>query len=227
MVINQKPLATVFGSSVSERAVVVLVHGLWMTGLDMTLLRLRLRRQGFLVRQFRYRTVHCNLRQNAERLQKFLATLPATTTHFIGHSLGGLVIRRLFHDYPQQQPGRIVTLGTPHHGSYVARFFAHNRPLKQLLGKSLSALTGSVPPWQGERELGSIAGSLPIGVGRVVRGLATPNDGTVAVEETVLEQMSDHLVLPVSHMGMLVSARVVTQAGYFLRHGHFIRGEIG
>lgn len=212
-------------SSLAERPVVVLVHGLWMTGLDMTLLRIRLRQQGFSVKQFSYRAVRCDLRQNAERLNQFLMTIHAGTIHLVGHSLGGLVIRRLLHDFPEQRPGRMVTLGTPHQGSHVARFFARSHPLKRLLGKSIPALTGSVPPWQGRRTLGSIAGSLAVGVGGVLRGLPVPNDGTVAVEETRLANMSDHLTLPVSHMGMLVSARVAAQTGFFLRYGHFKRPE--
>lgn len=200
---------------------VVLIHGLWMTGLDMTLLRFRLRKQGFSVVQFRYHTLQCSLQQNSARLQKFLATIPGNTVHLVGHSLGGLVIRRLFHDFPEQRPGRIVTLGTPHQGSHVARVLGCRRPARRLFGKSLRALKGELPVWRGQRELGSIAGNLPLGSGMFVPGLPRPNDGTVAVEETQLELMSDHLILPVSHMGMLVSAKVAAQVGYFLRQGCF------
>jgi hypothetical protein len=32
---------------------------------------------------------------------------------------------------------------------------------------------------------------------------------------------SDHIVLPVSHLGMLVSARVAREVGLFLTQGHF------
>ena len=62
-----------------------------------------------------------DLQQNAAALQVFLRTLPAGTVHLVAFSLGGLVVRALFHFYPQQHPGRIVTLGTPHNGSLAAQ----------------------------------------------------------------------------------------------------------
>lgn len=218
---RHKHLTNLTPSSLTQRPVVVLVHGLWMTGVDMMLLRFRLRQQGFVVKQFSYRPVRCDLLQNAVRLNRFLLKIQADTIHLVGHSLGGLLIRSLLYNFPHQRSGRVVTLGTPHQGSHVARFFSHHNPLKHLLGKSIPALAGGVPSWNGERELGSVAGSLAVGVGRVLRDLPVPNDGTVAVHETELDLMSDHLTLPVSHMGMLVSARVAAQTGYFLHHGHF------
>jgi hypothetical protein len=50
-----------------------------------------------------------------------------------------------------------------------------------------------------------------------------PNDGTVAVEETKLPGIKDHIELPVSHTGLLVSAAVASQTAFFLRHGEFAR----
>jgi hypothetical protein len=47
------------------------------------------------------------------------------------------------------------------------------------------------------------------------------SDGTVAVSETKLPGHSAHLVLPVSHMGMLASARVARHVGAFLAEGRF------
>jgi hypothetical protein len=47
------------------------------------------------------------------------------------------------------------------------------------------------------------------------------NDGTVAVSETKLPGAKAHIVLPVSHTGMLLSARVAFETGQFLELGHF------
>ncbi len=60
--------------------------------------------------------------------------------------------------------------------------------------------------WTQARELGVIAGTRPVGLGRFFAGFDEPNDGTVAVRETRIEGATDHLVLPVSHLGMLLSA---------------------
>ena len=51
--------------------------------------------------------------------------------------------------------------------------------------------------------------------------LPEPNDGIVAVAETVIPGERDRIILPVSHSGMLVSRAVATQAAAFLRNGKF------
>jgi pimeloyl-ACP methyl ester carboxylesterase len=201
---------------------IVLVHGLWMKGLEMRLLRRRLQACGYRVYQFRYRTVGRDLADNAERLNDYLTQQVAgETVHLVAHSLGGLVVRALLHDFVQQRPGRVVTLGTPHQGSYVAERASRSGLLRRLMGMSLPALLGEVPPWRAARELGSIAGSLAMGLGWIFRGLPRPNDGTVALAETRLEGQSDHLLLPASHIGLLFSRVAAVQVDYFLQHGAF------
>ena len=75
------------------------------------------------------------------------------------------------------------------------------------------------------RDIGVIAGSGGIGLGRVVaRGLPTPNDGAVTVAETEMPAACDSLVLPVSHSGMLFSRLTARQTAAFLRDGRFDRG---
>jgi len=202
---------------------IILVHGLWMKGQEMYLLRRRLQRAGYRVCRFSYRSVASDLGENAARLNAFLQQVEGDTVHFVAHSLGGLVVRRLFHDFPAQRPGRIVTLGTPHSGSYVADRMSRNTLFRRLLGRSLMPLTGELPPWPGGRDLGSIAGTLSAGVGWLVRGLPRPNDGTVAVAETRLDGMTDHLLIHASHMALLFSKEAALQTTYFLQHGRFGR----
>lgn len=188
----------------------------------MLLLRRRLRRCGYRVVQFRYRTVARDIAENARRLQRFLAKVPGSEVHFVAHSLGGLVVRQLFHDYPNQRPGRIVTLGTPHTGSGTARHLARrSRSWRRALGAALPPLSGHVPPWRGERELGSIAGTLTVGIAWFLKDLPAPNDGTVAVSETQLSHMSDHVELHTTHAGLLFSPRAAQHVCEFLRTGHF------
>lgn len=70
-------------------------------------------------------------------------------------------------------------------------------------------------------EIGAIAGTRRLGVGMAFARLDNPNDGVVTVAETRLPGLADHLVLPVSHSGMLFSARVAREVCAFLRAGRF------
>lgn len=204
---------------------IVLVHGLWMKGYEMFLLRYRLQQAGYRVYQFSYRSVAHDLVENAWRLNRFLQKVEGETVHFVAHSLGGLVVRRLLHDFPEQRPGRIVTLGSPHTGSYVADRLSRMGWFRRLLGYSFPALTGELFPWHGKRQLGSIAGDLTIGIAQIVQELDRPNDGTVSVAETRLEGMSDHTVVHASHMALLFSRQAAEQTLHFLRYGNFFHDE--
>jgi len=66
-----------------------------------------------------------------------------------------------------------------------------------------------------------IAGSRPWGLGRLMMRLPGTNDGVVRLEETEVVGMRDRIVLPVSHSGMLVSARVAREIAAFLERGAF------
>lgn len=193
-----------------------------MPGIEMRLLGNRLINAGFKPVQFSYKSVRSSPRENTIELQRFIRDLNAPSVHFICHSLGGLIVRHLFNEYPDQRPGRIVTLGTPHTASSAAKTLVKISPGRLLLGKSTEqGLLGSVPPWRSNNELGVIAGTLRLGLGMIVPGIARPNDGTVTVQETMLENMTDHIILPVSHFGMLLSSRVAHQTIYFLHNGKF------
>jgi hypothetical protein len=60
-----------------------------------------------------------------------------------------------------------------------------------------------------------------MGLGRLFVKFNEDSDGTVAVSETRLPGAKDCLSLPVSHMGLLLSARVAREAGTFLQTGRF------
>ena len=202
---------------------VVLVHGLWLTSISMWRLGQRLRAAGFVVHRFSYPTTRRNPSTNAQALASFLRRLGDGPFHLVCHSLGGLLARHLLCVEPQAPVARLVLLGTPQHGSRVASAFMRWPGGRALLGHSVEAgLLGELPPWRGQRELGVIAGDLPLGVGRMLCQLPAPHDGTVSVAETRLEQMTDHIVLDVSHTGLLLSAAVADQVKHFLAHGRFL-----
>jgi pimeloyl-ACP methyl ester carboxylesterase len=203
---------------------VVYVHGLWLTGGESLVLRRRLQKDfGYRVHVFRYPTVSATMGVVTARLATFVRELDATTVHFVGHSLGGLVIYRFLERYPDQPPGRVVFLGTPAVASEVAVRVTKMRWTVPLVGRCTAEelLTPQERRWNVTRDLGIIAGTRPVGFGQFVAGFDEPCDGTVAVSETRLPGATDHIALPVSHMGMLLSARVALEVGNFLNNGRF------
>ena len=123
-------------------------------------------------------------------------------------------------------PGRVVFLGSPLCGSQAARglerFGVRPRMIGRLARRNCSAI--ELRRWTADRPLGVIAGTRPSGLGRLFAGFSEPNDGTVAVRETRIEGAADQLVLPVSHLGMMLSSRVADECGRFLRDGRFSLG---
>lgn len=204
--------------------VVVLLHGLWMGQIEQSVLRYRLDRQhGFDTHVFYYRSVTEGLEQNVSALHDYLESLGAGKIHLVGHSLGGVLIVSLFDRMPEQKPGRVVLLGSPVKGSDTARRAAELPLGKQVIGRSVEdrLLGRHEPSWQAEHEVGIIAGTRSLGVGRVLGLTDTPNDGTVAVAETRLPGARAHLELPVSHTGLLFSSEVADRTARFLKTGAF------
>jgi pimeloyl-ACP methyl ester carboxylesterase len=203
---------------------VVYVHGLWMSGGESLLLRRRLSREfGMDVHPFRYATATSTMTEITSRLQSFVRGLEASRLHFVGHSLGGLVIYRFLERYPKQPPGRVVFLGTPSVASRAAVQAAHIRLVASAMGRSVQdeLLRPRDRRWKTDRELGIIAGTRALGVGQFLARFEEDCDGTIGVSETQLPGATDHITLPVSHLGMLVSSRVAKETGAFLQDGRF------
>lgn len=206
-----------------ERDPVVVVHGLWMPGWETLLLRRRLEAAGFAPVQFVYPTVGCGLAENTDRLAAFVAQVPGRRIHFVGHSLGGVLIVRCFDRHALPGAGRIVCLGSPLLGTHAGRVLASYAFGRRIVGRCICDLIerGGCRPWNGPWELGIIAGDLPLGAGRLLGGLPKPHDGTVAVEETRLPGATAHLVVHATHLSMLWSREVAAQVVHFLREGRF------
>lgn len=211
--------------SAEPRETVVLLHGLWLAGWCMTALARPFRRADYDVRLYSYPSVSANLEQNAERLGHYVRTLRADAVHFVGHSLGGIVIRALFHYAPPVQPGRAVTVVSPHGGSYVAATLSRHRLGRAILGRSVADLVAGLAWPPSGREIGVIRGRGGIGLGRLVPGLARPNDGVLTLAEMALPDARDTITLARSHSATLLAPDVAHQACHFVRYGTFDRAS--
>lgn len=205
----------------AEAPQILLVHGLWYRAWSMRVLAGRLRAGGLGVRTFSYATRTGRPVDHALALAETARGLAARELHLVGHSLGGLVILQMLRQARDLPPGKVVLLGTPLRGSVVARRSRWLPGGGMLLGRAAELLARGADGLPGDRAIGMIAGVRPFGLGRLVGGLEAPHDGTVAARETQHEGLAAWLQLPLTHTGLLIAPRVVTEILHFVRSATF------
>jgi pimeloyl-ACP methyl ester carboxylesterase len=213
---------------------VLVIHGLWNQGPESVLLRQRLQADGFRPEALRYASVAGHVDEIVARIAEQVTALGPGPVHLVGHSLGGIMILNTLEQHPDLSAGRIVLLGSPVGGSAAARAFAATPLGSVMIGTVLPAALSRPYAAPAGHEVGMIAGNRPVGMGRLFADLGGPSDGTIAVSETRMAGLADHVILPVTHTGMLFSAEVANATSRFLRHGCFdgplagtVAGEAG
>lgn len=199
---------------------VILLHGLWMRPATLALLARRLREAGFDPHTLGYSTVRGGPAKAIPALVELASDGPC---HVVAHSLGGLVTLTALESHPHLPVQRVVCLGSPLCGSAAAEGVARLPVLGRFLGDSRDLLRAGCTPWAGRAEVGMVAGSQPLGLGQFLGHIKGPCDGTVAVAETRLAGLADHIVLRTSHTGLAFSPQVARQVVAFLREGRFER----
>ncbi|AIF47043.1 esterase/lipase family protein [Dyella japonica] len=202
---------------------VILLHGLWMRGFALLMLHRRMMEAGFRVHRFDYMSVAASQPRILGSLQSRVQELgqDGHVVHLVGHSLGGLLALRACAE-GSLPPGRVVCLGSPLKGSAAARRFAGmGRGGEVLLGHNRELLEYGFDRWSGEREVGVIAGRVPLGLGAMIGQFAGDNDGCVTVDETCLPGIADHCAIETNHTGLLFSQEAARQVTLFLQQGRF------
>lgn len=185
---------------------VVILHGIFRTHRSMKGLAKFLEAQGYQVLNLGYPSTRHPIETLCEivhpRIAEFATSLSGNV-HFVGYSMGGLIIRAYLHHHHPQNLGRVVMIGPPNHGSEVADFLRHWKLYRWAYGpagqqlitdqRAFVHLFGAV-----NYELGIIAGDRPIDP-ISSRIIGKPNDGKVSIESTKLEGMKDHITVQRSH----------------------------
>lgn len=208
----------------AARRRVILLPGLWMPGAAMRWLAMRLRSAGFAPGILGYRAVADGPGLAIERLGERLRA--EGEADIVAHSLGGLIALQALCEEPRLPVAKVVCLGSPLGGSGAAAGMLRWAPAATLLGRSARLLRDGLLVdgrhcWSGRAQVGVVAGRVPHGMGALVAGFRGAHDGTVAVAETRLEGIADHVVVDASHSGLLFSAEAAGQAVHFLREGRF------
>jgi pimeloyl-ACP methyl ester carboxylesterase len=199
---------------------VVLASGLWVPAAGVAILRARLRRYGFAPRVFAYYG-RDSLAANVARLAAFVRASCRGGCHFVGHSLGGVLVFDMLSAYPEVPAGRVVLLGSPVRGSLSGRRLARWSIGRWMLGESRDRWLEREVAWRRPEPLGVIAGTRPIGLGLLLGSLPGPHDGVVSVAETDAGEASTRALVREAHGELPFSADAARLAARFLSHGRF------
>jgi pimeloyl-ACP methyl ester carboxylesterase len=209
-----------------DKEIIVLLHGLGRSATSMWLLASRLEDAGYFVKRLDYNSIQ---QSTDEALQDIIVQISQCCqkhhkpVHFVGHSLGGLMVRAYLQDHKVDNLGRVVLLGTPNQGAEAADYFKESW-IMRLLGptaKTLGTDANSFPK-------SLIVPYYPVGIiagqrGRSLNDHVIPgkDDGVVAVEATKIDLMTDFIVIKVGHSMMRYDKEVAEQTIEFIKNGKF------
>ncbi|HEX5963145.1 MAG TPA: alpha/beta fold hydrolase [Gemmatimonadales bacterium] len=192
---------------------VLLVHGMGRTPLSLHRLSRDLNRCGFDPCSTGYLASLEPFRLIVRRIRNRLADLGASSTPYavVSHSLGGLLVRAALARIPVSGlPAHLIMLGTPHRPPRLAQ-----RYHRQLAYRLVNGETGQLlaqPTFFDELPPLSIPYTIIAGTKgwTASRGpfAGEPNDGIVALSETLVCSTDQPVVLPVRHTFMMNDRRV-------------------
>ena len=192
---------------------VLLVHGMGRTPLSMLRLGRKLRRPGHTVKLFGYVAALESFARIVLRVQERFARTAARGPYVVvGHSLGGLLTRAALGSRPSSftWPAHLIMLGTPNRPPRQAQRYGKLLAYRWINGECGQLLTRedffaqllplSIPY--------TIVAGTRSGPGRSAFG-DEPNDGLVAVSETLIAPSDTPITVPAGHTFIMNDRRVL------------------
>jgi len=209
---------------------VVLFHGIMRTSRSMKRLAAHLERRGYAILNLDYPSTRHSLEDLSDMVHLAVEGFAASVerVHFVGFSMGGLLVRAYLASHRPTNLGRIVMIGTPNNGSEVADMLRRNILYGKLFGPAGQQLVTDQSPFRHifadeGYELGIVAGrSIFNPAGALVFG--RPNDGKVSVDSTLMPGCQDHIVVRRNHTLLILAPQTLVETSQFLETGRFSVG---
>jgi pimeloyl-ACP methyl ester carboxylesterase len=177
-------------------------------------LRRGLERQGFRAVNWPYGSLRGSIEAHAAQLAAKAKELEQDTgverLHFVGHSMGAIVVRSALAMTRPRKLGRVVLLAPPNRGARLADLAV------RVFGRRLIAATELCSHPDSYVNRLAPAADLDCGV------IAASWDHAVSLASTYLPGQRDHLVLRSLHT-LPLHRHAPAQVGHFLREGRFLR----
>ncbi len=192
-----------------------------MHGIAMLPLSQRMEKMGYQTEVISYNTVSIDEHKVFPAIDQALD--PNQVNVLVGHSLGGVVIKRYLASRKPDSTtiSHVVAIGSPINGASIVGKI-QQMGLGVILGNSAEfGLNKHHDTWAFPQKLGSLAGTIPVGVRSILMGRGTHSDGTVTVDETKISGMTDHQKVRNTHTSMIYSSSVAEQIDHFIRYDRF------
>ncbi len=205
---------------------VILLHGLGRSDKSVSKLRQHFEKAGYYTIAMNYPSLRASVQENAEYLHQVIESLDGIDkVHLVGFSMGGIVTRQCLGDHEVPRLGRVVFIGSPHHGAELATMLKDNWAFKTFVGPAGQELAtaphGLAAKLPTPRcEFGIIAGYRGIEEG-YNPWIPGDDDGTVSLESTRLPGATDFLTVKALHPSLLHTPSVFEATQHFLEQGRF------
>ena len=186
------------GHCAARRTPLLLIHGYQCNRGFWFWLRRKLEAAGWTVATHNLEPVFADIDGYADgiarRIDEVLTATGAAQLILVGHSMGGLAIRAYLQRHGKARVARLITLGTPHRGTRLARLGPGSNARQMRLGSS----------WLSELAARDV---LPQGSMSIYSG----HDNYVYPQEaaTRLDGAAHVAISGVSHLGMAISPRLL------------------
>jgi triacylglycerol lipase len=228
-------LVTLSVALASAQDPVVLLHGLGRTSGSMEKMERALEARGYRVCNVDYPSRKHPIDSLVENfvLPEIARCFPADGAaknlpkHFVTHSMGGILVRRLAVLHPEFPIGRVVMLSPPNQGSEIVDklgrgwlFKKYNGPAGNELGTDSGSVPNRLPA--PAFECGVLAGtrSLDPISSWIIPG---DDDGKVSLKRMRLAGMRDFREIAATHTFIMRDDGAIRQTLEFLKTGHFLQ----